>query len=337
MSSDADLVFRTLVTFGPQTERALAVELGLTARRTADALAELRAGGAVLATADARTTTRIWSPRPPSAVVDRLRARRMRVVDPAAKVRSHHEVMRGLRNSGILPVAGLPGLAGEFAGGLRYLPTRGSSRHRLGELVSGEIRQIWSMTTEQMIDAESARAASPLDLLLTERGVHCRVLQPPPADGDSLDVSGHLVNGTTFKRYESADVPLKVVIIDRRAAMFPVDPANLEHGYLEANNSDVLEALIRLYDRHWDGAAAQQQRAVAPIQLSDRERSLITLLASGHTDHTAAQRLRISPRSVTGTLRSLMDRLGVDNRFQLGLALGALQVTAPPSITTNGE
>lgn len=58
------------------------------------------------------------------------------------------------------------------------------------------------------------------------------------------------------------------------------------------------------------------------ITLTDRERELIALLAEGHTDTTAAQQLNISARSVTNILRSLMDRLGVENRFQLGLALG---------------
>ncbi|OJF14978.1 helix-turn-helix transcriptional regulator [Couchioplanes caeruleus subsp. caeruleus] len=66
--------------------------------------------------------------------------------------------------------------------------------------------------------------------------------------------------------------------------------------------------------------------------LSPRERNLITLLAAGHTDQSSAERLRISARSVTGIMRNLMDRLGVENRFQLGLALGALRVAAPPSL-----
>ena len=61
------------------------------------------------------------------------------------------------------------------------------------------------------------------------------------------------------------------------------------------------------------------------ITLSDRERDLIALLAQGHTDIAAAEQLGISARSVTNILRSLMDRLGVDNRFQLGLALGFLR------------
>ena len=66
------------------------------------------------------------------------------------------------------------------------------------------------------------------------------------------------------------------------------------------------------------------------IILTGRERELITLLAEGHTDVSAAEHLRISPRSVTNILRSLMDRLGVENRFQLGLALGILRKAQVP-------
>lgn len=67
------------------------------------------------------------------------------------------------------------------------------------------------------------------------------------------------------------------------------------------------------------------------IDLNQRECNLIALLASGHTDVSAAQAMSISARSVTNIMRHLMDRLGVDNRFQLGLALGALRAAEPPS------
>ena len=67
------------------------------------------------------------------------------------------------------------------------------------------------------------------------------------------------------------------------------------------------------------------------ITLTPRERELIALLAEGHTDLTAAEHLAISPRSVTNILRSLMDRLGVENRFQLGLALGFLRRASVPT------
>ena len=70
---------------------------------------------------------------------------------------------------------------------------------------------------------------------------------------------------------------------------------------------------------------------MAQYHLTPRERSLIHLLAQGHTDATAARELQISPRSVSNILRTLMDQFGVENRFQLGLALGALRVAETPA------
>ncbi|ROP30473.1 regulatory LuxR family protein [Couchioplanes caeruleus] len=334
MSSDADFVFRTLVTFGPRTERTIATELGLSSRRTAEALAELREGGAAVSTDDSRTTTRIWTARRPAAVVAMLRSRRMRLVDGHAKSQSHHQVVRALRSSGVgaaLPLDTVPGLRGSVTDGMRYL-SRQATRDRIAEHVATDIRDFWTMSNDQAIDAEAARVAAPQDIALYERGVRMRLLALPPADGDPLDVSGHLINGTTYQRRETPNVPLRLMLVDRRFAYFPADPNDLDQGYLEVERPGVLRALIRLFERHWDASVPPERLSVAPIVLSPRERNLITLLAAGHTDQSSAERLRISARSVTGIMRNLMDRLGVENRFQLGLALGALRVAAPPSL-----
>ncbi|MFJ9541231.1 helix-turn-helix transcriptional regulator [Streptomyces sp. NPDC101225] len=66
-----------------------------------------------------------------------------------------------------------------------------------------------------------------------------------------------------------------------------------------------------------------EERLAAAMPLDERQRRLVALLLAGHTDASAAGRLGVSPRTVTNILRSLMDRLGVDNRFQLGVALGS--------------
>ncbi|WP_027344465.1 helix-turn-helix domain-containing protein [Hamadaea tsunoensis] len=66
------------------------------------------------------------------------------------------------------------------------------------------------------------------------------------------------------------------------------------------------------------------------FDLSPRERRLVELLADGHTDASAARQLHISERSVSTIVRSMMDRLGVDNRFQLGVALGARRLAPEP-------
>ena len=64
---------------------------------------------------------------------------------------------------------------------------------------------------------------------------------------------------------------------------------------------------------------------MSPVELTDRERAIVRLLVEGHTDGVVAERLGISPRTIAYTMRALMDRLGVENRFQLGLILGAAE------------
>nr|ARO49584.1 LuxR family transcription regulator [Streptomyces sp.] len=57
--------------------------------------------------------------------------------------------------------------------------------------------------------------------------------------------------------------------------------------------------------------------------IENRHQKLIALLATGHTDASAARQLGVSRRTVTYMLRSMMDELGINNRFQLGIAVGA--------------
>lgn len=68
---------------------------------------------------------------------------------------------------------------------------------------------------------------------------------------------------------------------------------------------------------------------MSSVNLSSRESALIGLLAEGRSDADAARELKISRRAVTYALRTLMDRLGVDNRFQLGVALGLVGAAIP--------
>ncbi|MER8160302.1 LuxR C-terminal-related transcriptional regulator [Streptomyces sp. NPDC094472] len=62
---------------------------------------------------------------------------------------------------------------------------------------------------------------------------------------------------------------------------------------------------------------------IPSLTAEDRHERLIALLATGHTDASAARQLGVSRRTVTYMLRSMMDGLGINNRFQLGIAVGA--------------
>jgi DNA-binding CsgD family transcriptional regulator len=333
LSVDADLVFRTLVTMGPRTRRLLAVELGLPIQRIEPALAELVECRAAIF-GQGEPATRVWAARRPDEVMVTLRARRRHLVDPQVQARMHHGVVRFLRDraTGLALPGPAPGGGGMLAAGERYLASRALSRDRLAELATAERYERLAMNTEQTWDAEAARAAAPMDRQLVEKGIQLRGIGVPPADGDQLTVSGHLVNGVSYQYRETPDVAMKLIVIDRRIALFPADPLDLERGYLEVTEPSAVQALVALFNRQWTTAVDVARGGVPPIELSERERNLIALLAAGHTDQTAAERLRISTRSVTYALRSLMDRLGVENRFQLGLTLGAHRAAAPPSL-----
>ncbi|GAA1417122.1 helix-turn-helix transcriptional regulator [Catellatospora coxensis] len=65
------------------------------------------------------------------------------------------------------------------------------------------------------------------------------------------------------------------------------------------------------------------------MNLTPRERTIMTLLAEGYTDAAIAAELDLSVRTIAYTLSSLMERYGVSTRFQLGLRVGAETPTHP--------
>jgi DNA-binding CsgD family transcriptional regulator len=332
LSSDADLVFRTITTMGPRSSRMLALELGLPGRRIDDALAELYTAGAAAPVTDATrvaSRARLWVGRPPAELVAALRSRRLRLVDRDEQCRTHNAVVSGLAERiASIERAGPAAIGGELGDGVRYLPSRALTRRRLAELMAVEHSEHLAINTEQSFDAESARAAAPLSQRVVDRGVRMRVLGLPPADRD-LHVDTALFDRPFFGYREASELPMKLFVIDRRVALFPVDPADFERGYLEISQPGVVRALVLLFEQYWANASDPREYGMPEIALSDRERELVILLGRGHTDVSAAAEMRISARTVTNIMRNLMDRLGVENRFQLGLALGATRMLPP--------
>lgn len=330
LSSDADLVFRTLATFGRHDARTLAADLGLTRHRVESALAELHECGAVVIEAGSgRQAT--WVNRPPDEVVNRLRRRRLNPADPSRAARRHQAVVNMIneRLAGVgLPLD--PAIAGPVGDQVRYLPTRALARQRIAQAWNRERHEHLVINNEEVETADVSRV-QPITEELFNGTISYRILGQPPSDGDTVSVEREQkLPGYAFR--ETPDTPLKLFICDRRTAFLPADPANLERGYLEVTHRGVIGLLVELFEARWTAAVDPDAYGVPMILLSTRERALVDLLAAGHTDVTAAEELRISARSVTNALRALMDRLGVDNRFQLGLALGAMDVAAPPSL-----
>jgi DNA-binding NarL/FixJ family response regulator len=123
---------------------------------------------------------------------------------------------------------------------------------------------------------------------------------------------------------------MKLIIVDRRIAFFPIDPRNHERGYLEVSQEPVVESLTAAFEQEWADAEEPHEPDEPDLDLTERDRTVIDLLALGHTDAAVAAHLRLSERTITTIVKSLMDRVGATNRFQLGIALGALRAALPP-------
>ena len=182
LSSDADLVFRTLTTMGSREARTLALELGLPLRRIDAALDELRDAGAVTAVEQHRAPR--WVARPADELVAALRRRRLRLVNRDAQVRTHRGLVSGLAGQpGGTALAAVTAIGGELGDGVRYLPSRALTRRRLAELMDAERDEHLAINTEQSFDAASARAAVPLGRQISSAAYAsgCSACHPPTA------------------------------------------------------------------------------------------------------------------------------------------------------------
>jgi len=317
LSADADLMYRCMLMFGAQTAAQLERGLGLPRHRVGRGLDELLSVGAV--DHRPRNGRRVvhWTPQEPDNVVPALRER-------------HSSARHGRRPALLRQVLPDPVPLDD---GMRHLPSRELTRTRLAELVRAVRHEHLAMQPERSYEAEAARSAVPMDRTLLTRGVRMRVLGALPADAeDPMVAHGRQADDLRPDYRQAAQAPMKLIVMDRRTAFLPVSPDNLDHGYLEITHEAVVAALVALFERQWEAAGTRQEHRMPPISLNERERTLLGLLARGHTDASAAQSMRVSRRTVSTTLRDLMDRLSVDNRFQLGVAVGALSLVDVPGL-----
>lgn len=259
----------------------------------------------------------VWEAVAPKRVLDTLR--RHRTPDSALeRWRRHVTTVTGV---------GLTALEGAS---VRRWQTRAAARQRAADLIAAERHEHLAINTEEVFDAGAVAAALPLDNDMLTRGIKMRVLGLPPSDGDRWRAHATALGRPSGLYRELPKLPLKLMVFDRQVAFLPADPLDLEKGYLEVVDTDVVRALAAMFDRLWADGIDPLEQGVFPIDLNTRERAVVRLLAMGYTDQSAAQELRLSVRTVAYTMRHLMDRLGVENRFQLALLLGAAGAAPQP-------
>jgi DNA-binding CsgD family transcriptional regulator len=158
------------------------------------------------------------------------------------------------------------------------------------------------------------------------RGVSVRAVYAAEAlslEGKADDIRDLVARGEQARVV--AHVPLKMVLVDRRAAVIPLT-ARAESARTTAVvvwQSRLCDALIELFEATWERATPV---FALPSDVPDMEtidRELLSLLNAGLKDETIARQLSLSERTVRRRVADLLARLGATSRFQAGAKASA--------------
>ncbi|MBY8870511.1 LuxR C-terminal-related transcriptional regulator [Micromonospora sp. PLK6-60] len=169
--------------------------------------------------------------------------------------------------------------------------------------------------------AEALRHARRNDTELLDRGVRIRTvgLDSIRNDPQTLAHARFLTDGGAEFR-TSPILPPRMILVDRRAVLVPMDPADTRKGALYLTGSGFVASMQALFTQVWEiatplGAAREPERE----GLNAQECALLELLGQGMTDEAAAARLGVSPRTARRMMADLMERLQARSRFEAGL------------------
>lgn len=114
-------------------------------------------------------------------------------------------------------------------------------------------------------------------------------------------------------------VPLSVLVVDHSVCLVEWSSAEEDGPQgLVLRTSGMVRALLALVDRLW-GLATPMTRGTSPADLEPRDAAILRLMAAGAPDASIARQVGVSQRTVERRIRSLMDRLGAQTRFQAGV------------------
>ncbi len=113
---------------------------------------------------------------------------------------------------------------------------------------------------------------------------------------------------------------LKMLIADRSSAVIRlVLEASESSAAIVVRPSPLLTAIVTCFDLMWERAASIGVSAAADSPLDERDRELLSMLASGMKDASIMRTLGITQRTMTRRVAQLMALMGAQTRFQAGL------------------
>ena len=169
---------------------------------------------------------------------------------------------------------------------------------------------------------EALRAALDLDRELLDRGVAYRSVVPHTArrQRDSLQHLQTLAEMGAQVR-TAAVVPGRMILLDGMTALVSTGSGP---GAALFREPAMVDFLTRIFEHIWEHATPLTGSGPDTTVLEDIELSILGELARGRSDEFISRRLAISTRTLRRYLSGMCEKLGVETRFQLGMAASAI-------------
>ncbi|WP_438484872.1 LuxR C-terminal-related transcriptional regulator [Streptomyces sp. S186] len=189
---------------------------------------------------------------------------------------------------------------------------------RLGDTAESEVMTFAPGGAHSTADLEASRGPN---AALLARGVRMRTvyLDSVRNHQPTLDHVAWL-NSQGGRVRTAPTLPVRMIIVDRRQAVLPMDTSDARAGAVILSVEGVVAALCALFESVWATAVPLGDAASPdPSGLSPQEAESLSLLAQGLTDQAIATRLGVSPRTARRVAADLMERLEARSRFQAGV------------------
>jgi sugar-specific transcriptional regulator TrmB len=324
ISESEELAYRSLLRHPDATARDLAVALGMSPRKTQRLLDVLEGRG--LATHSPQRPRR-YIPAAPDIAIERLIVQRQEGLERArSAIDDLQEETRVARpedsRDRIVEI-----ISSREAEQQVLEHSIGAARFEVLSLVRPPVR-VSRLDIPREQDQRLQRQAR-------DRGVRFRTV----VDAGFLEVPGtaEAVRADIEAREEVRvvpELPVKLVLVDERIGLIPLDLKQPESPALLVRSSPLLDALRLLYEQIWDRAAPvsfaheSDPSGSSTGEVPGDSADLVRLLAAGLGDKVIARELGISVRTLERRIAGLMGGLDARTRFQLGWQ--AARRLAPP-------
>lgn len=194
-------------------------------------------------------------------------------------------------------------------------------RERIRRLQDSAKSEMLWLCRANAVAMESAENTEEFDAL--DRGVHYQVIYERALlmePGMQANVAKGIRRGEEARSLRT--LPVRLAVADRTTAICPLirgDEGDIgEPSAAIIGRSQLLDALIALFESHWDVATPVRIDGGLPDEEPDlpdeSERFVLSLLVAGVPDKSIASQMGVSRRTVQRRLDRLMALAGVDTR-----------------------